>query len=67
MPETMSLERRVLLLALGAEIVLGPRGMTGSILKAKEILGNTLGGSMLQQFNNAANPKIHFETAGPEI
>ena len=68
MPETMSLERRSLLKALGAEIVLTPgsEGMKGAIDKANQ-LSEEQGGVILQQFENPANPKIHRETTGLEI
>ena len=69
MPETMSQERRSLLAALGAELVLteGAKGMGGAIAKANELLETLPGAWMPDQFNNPANAKAHYETTGPEI
>ena len=69
MPETMSLERRKLLAHLGAEVVLTPgaEGMTGAINRAKEILAQTPGAYMPDQFSNPANPEIHRRTTAEEI
>ncbi len=69
MPETMSIERRKMLRAYGAELVLteGPLGMRGAVDKAKEIVASTPGAILANQFGNAANPAIHRKTTGPEI
>ncbi len=69
MPETMSIERRQLLSALGAEVVLteGARGMTGAVEKARELLARGPDGFMPQQFENPANPAVHRQTTAEEI
>jgi cysteine synthase A len=69
MPETMSAERRVLLRAYGAKIVLTPGtdGMRGAVEKAQEIVATTDNAILASQFSNEANPAIHYKTTGPEI
>ncbi|RLN26736.1 hypothetical protein BBJ28_00006784 [Nothophytophthora sp. Chile5] len=69
MPDTMSMERRILLKSFGCGVVLTPgaKGMTGALMKAEQLLNTTPNSLTLGQFDNPANPQIHFETTGPEV